>query len=326
MSFWESISAPFSWFGEKVLEPLGEGVTAPTKWISDIVEKGGNIAGINEIENIGRTGHDIFVDPMVQKLAGATALAYAAPAALPSIAPEGGWSSLLGAEKAAEAGAGSMLPTGAASLGEFPLDVAGGVSSVSPEAWDALYAAGVTPPAGTATVATWPWDIEALSNAAGTAGTLAKGGVGKVASNSNMFPWLFGGGTLANTISNYLTGKRQEEASKDYLAASTWNDATRSKYLTGAKGELSNWLTGKAGADASNAASLGRGGGFYGNKLNQNLNKATEALASALAETYKPSTAPLAAYEGLKSPSLLESAMGGASSSILPAWLLSSFF
>jgi hypothetical protein len=316
-----------------LMENVGNVVTSPLKWGGDIIEKAGSMAGINELENIGRTTHDITVDPTVQRLAGPAATAYAAPIGYASMFPEAG--------AAAGAGASSMLPTGAASLGEFPLEFAGdltggGLVYGSPEYLAALPEGLAFPEmtaadylAGDSTI----WGgAEGLLNTAvpgvsgsGALSNFAKGGVGKVAGNSSLFPWLLGGGTIANTLSNYLGGKRQEEAAKDYLAASTWNPDTRAKYMTGAKGEISNWLTGKQGLTASNAASLGRGGGFYGNKLNQNMNKATEALASALAETYKPSTAPYSAYEGLKSPSLLESAVGGASSSLLPAWLLSSF-
>ena len=347
MGFLSDIFGGISRFTENV----GNVVTAPVKWGGDILEKTGDITGIRELENIGRTTHDVTVDPTVQKIAGTAATAYAMPN-IWDFATWGGPGSLGEAGVEGSSILGSSGVSGADSLGLFPVDTELPMS-VSPEAWDALNEAGyfTSAPAGanifdfgtanpslaeinsifgttanpvTATASALAKVGTTANPATATASALAKGGTGKMA--NSLWPYLFGAGTLAGGYSNYLGGKRNAEAAKDYLAASTWNPATREKYMTGVTGGISNWLTAKNKSAASNAAALGRGGGFYGNTLNKNLASATEQLAQALATTHQPSNAPLSAYQAANSPSFLESTLGTATSSLLPWIVLSSIF
>lgn len=115
--------------------------------------------------------------------------------------------------------------------------------------------------------------------------------------------WLMAAGLVSDTISQHKLRKQQEEAARQYLEAynkareeGTWNDKTRGEYMKGVQGTISDYVSGLKRRVGSNAAALGRGGGFYSRNIKAADEYGREQYAKELAKTYEPKYIPPADY------------------------------
>lgn len=116
-------------------------------------------------------------------------------------------------------------------------------------------------------------------------------------------PWVVGAGLVSDIYSQYRLQKAQKEAAEKYKAAAdkareqgTWNETTRANYMKGVSGNINEMIEGMKRRIGSNAAALGRGGGYYGKNVERARQQGREMYAKELANTYVPNYIPPADY------------------------------
>lgn len=117
-----------------------------------------------------------------------------------------------------------------------------------------------------------------------------------------MAKWAIPIGTATNLATGFMQQGQADKTAEQmgrYLSDTSWDDTKRANTMKGIMGQINEMVTGSKRRAASSGANLGRGGGFYGNKVNQAHEAAREEAAKALAKTYGPSNANPAAYQAL---------------------------
>ncbi len=118
--------------------------------------------------------------------------------------------------------------------------------------------------------------------------------------------YLMGAGVLSNVLKGISRQGTEDEnrkriaellsqgISKAEAARSEgmWDDAKRDSAMKGIMGQLSEMVTGGMRRSGDISAELGRGGGFYGNRVAKAQQQAREAAARWLASTYEPKYIP----------------------------------
>lgn len=131
-------------FLSDIFSPIGKAITAPIRWGGDIIEKAGDITGIDPIKYLGRGVSDFTRQPMVQNIAGIAPLAAAGYFAAPyisSLFAGGGAAGSLDAAMAAEAAAS------AAELGAGGASATTGITATAPLFEAAATEGGLSPAA-----------------------------------------------------------------------------------------------------------------------------------------------------------------------------------
>lgn len=185
-----------------------------------------------------------------------------------------------------------------------------------------------------------------FGNGNGGGGKVATGNGGGTGLGGWTMPLMMLGGMGLNYLGGKKTAEREEGANKamqdsiskyfeDYQKAKeegTWTDAKRDAYRTAMMGEISNYLSGQERSAAAQGAASGRGGGFYGSRLERAQETAAEKLAQGMGKTYEPQyiappsvdayTAMAKAKSPVTSPEETALIGGGGMMGQMPYWLL----